>query len=138
MNVSSAARVNLAAIRHNVGILREHAAGAEVMAVVKADGYGHGILPVAGAAVAGGASWLGVAFGDEALTLRRGGVRVPVLCWLYAPGAPFHEAIAADVDLSAGSVGQAEEVAGAALRAGRTARLHLKADTGMSRGGAGA
>jgi len=136
MSVTTAARVDLAAIRHNVSRLREQAQGAGLMAVVKADGYGHGIIPAARAAIAGGASWLGVATLDEAMTLRRAGVATRLMCWLYAPGEPFEEAVAAGVDLSAASVGQVEEIARAAGRADRTVRLHLKADTGLSRGGA--
>src|SRR5262245_57582671 len=109
MTVTTAARVDLATIRHNVALLREHAQGTELMAVVKADGYGHGIVPAARAAVAGGASWLGVALLDEALTLRKAGLDVPILCWLYAPGERYDDAIAAGVDLSATSVGQVAE-----------------------------
>ncbi|MCO6004622.1 alanine racemase [Actinoallomurus purpureus] len=136
MSVPATAHVDLAAISHNVGVLREKAAGAEVMVIVKADGYGHGIIPVAHAALAGGASRLGVASLAEAMLLRRAAIDAPMLCWLYGPGEPFHEAVAADVDLSAGSVRLVEEIADAAVRAGRTARLHLKADTGLSRNGA--
>jgi len=136
MSVTTAAQVDLAAIRHNVELLGGRAAGAGLMAVVKADGYGHGIIPAARAAVAGGASWLGVATLDEAMTVRRAGLDVPLMCWLYAPGEWFDDAIAAGVDLSATSVDQVAEIAQAAGRAGRPARLHLKADTGLSRSGA--
>src|SRR4051812_20745944 len=136
MNVPATAHVDLAAIRHNVALLREQAAGADLMVVVKADGYGHGMIQAAHAAISGGATWLGVATLAEAMSLRHSFIEVPVLCWLYAPGEPFHEAIVADVDLSAGSVTLVEEIARAAVRAGRTARLHLKADTGLSRNGA--
>ncbi|GAB3961601.1 alanine racemase [Actinoallomurus acanthiterrae] len=136
VNVPATACVDLAAIRHNVGVLREKAAGAEVMVCVKADGYGHGIVPVTRAALAGGATWLGVASLAEAMTLRRAGVDAPLLCWLYGPGEPFEEPIGAGVDLTASSVAQVAEIAQAAVRAGRTARLHLKADTGLSRNGA--
>src|SRR3954469_7209389 len=136
MSVTTAAHVDLAAIRHNVELLGESAGDAGLMAVVKADGYGHGIIPAARAAVAGGASWLGVATLDEAMTVRRAGLDVPLLCWLYAPGERFGEAVAAGVDLSATSVGQVGEITEAARPAGRPARLHLKADTGLSRSGA--
>ncbi|GLY91181.1 alanine racemase [Actinoallomurus iriomotensis] len=136
MSVTTAARVDLVAIRRNVELLRESAPGAELMAVVKADGYGHGIIPAARAAVAGGASWLGVATLDEALTLRRAGLDVRVMCWLYAPGERFDDAVAEDVDLSATSVGQVEEITRAAARVGRQVRLHLKTDTGLARSGA--
>lgn len=136
MSVTTEARVDLAAIRHNVELLRERASEAALMAVVKADGYGHGMVPAARAAVAGGASWLGVALLDEALTLRRAGLDVPILCWLYAPGERYDDAVAAGVDLTATSPGQVAGIAGAARRTGRTVRLHLKADTGLSRNGA--
>src|SRR3954453_3663768 len=93
-------RIDLDAIRDNVATLRAGTT-AEVMAVVKADGYGHGMLPAARGALAGGGTWLGVAPLDEALTLRRAGLTVPVLAWLLAPGLPLHEGVAVDVDLSA-------------------------------------
>jgi alanine racemase len=130
------ALIDLGAIRDNVGALVRHVGGAQVMAVVKADGYGHGMIPAATAAVDGGAAWLGVVHVADALALRRAGLTAPVLCLLAAPGAPHEEAIRHDVDLSAGSAGLVREIAAAAGRAGRPARLHIKADTGMSRGGA--
>jgi alanine racemase len=136
MSVTTAASIDLAAIRRNVELLRQRTPGAALMAVVKADGYGHGIIPAARAAVAGGASWLGVATLDEALTLRRAGIDAPAMCWLYAPGERFDDAIAAGVDLSATSVGQVEEITRAAARVDRPVRLHLKADTGLGRSGA--
>jgi alanine racemase len=128
-------RVDLDAIRDNVAALRV-STRAEVMAVVKADGYGHGMLPSARAALAGGATWLGVGTLGEALDLRRNGITAPVLAWLLAPGLPLHEAVAADVDLNAASLGLLDELVTAARRAGRPARAHLKLDTGLSRGGA--
>jgi alanine racemase len=134
--MTAEARVDLAAISHNVELLRDHAGGTGLMAIVKADGYGHGIVPAARAAVAGGASWLGVATLDEAVTLRRAGLSTPALCWLYTPGERFDDAIAAGVDLSVTSAGQVAEITEAAARVGRRARLHLKADTGLSRSGA--
>jgi alanine racemase len=78
-------RVDLSAVRHNVALLKA-GTSAEVMAVVKADGYGHGMVPCARAALAGGATWLGVATLDEALALRAAGVTAPVLAWLLTPG----------------------------------------------------
>jgi alanine racemase len=136
MSVTTAARIDLEAISGNVELLRGRASGAALMAIVKADGYGHGIVPAARAAVAGGASWLGVATLDEAMTLRGAGFDVPVMCWLYAPGERFDEAVAAGVDLSATSVAQVAEIAAAAARVDRPVRLHLKADTGLARSGA--
>jgi alanine racemase len=128
-------RVDLDAIRDNVAMLRASTT-AEVMAVVKADGYGHGMLPSARAALAGGATWLGVATLDEALELRRNGVVAPVLAWLHAPGLPLHEGVAAEVDLNAGSQAQLDELVIASRSAQRPARAHLKLDTGLARGGA--
>jgi alanine racemase len=127
-------RIDLDAIRDNVALLRA-ATTAEVMAVVKADGYGHGMLPVARAALAGGATWLGVCTLDEALELRRGGITAPVLAWLVAPGMPLHEGVAADIDLNAASLAQLGELVTAARRVDRPGRVHLKIDTGLARNG---
>jgi alanine racemase len=128
------ALVDLGAITANVAALCEAVRGSEVLAVVKADGYGHGMIPAARAALAGGARWLGVADIAEALALRQAGITARVLC-LMAFGDPG-EAIAQGIDLPAGSVAFVEKVAAAAERAGRPARVHLEADTGLSRGGA--
>ena len=128
-------RVDLDAIRDNVRRLRA-GTSAELMAVVKADGYGHGMVPSARAALAGGASWLGVATLDEALGLRAAGITAPVLAWLLTPGLPLHEGVAAGVDLSAASQSQLAEMVTAGDRAGRATRVHLKIDTGLTRGGA--
>lgn len=128
--------IDLAAIRGNVASLAGFARTAEVMAVVKADAYGHGLVPSARAAVEGGASWLGTAQVSEALALRAAGLVGPrVLAWLYAPGAPLREAVEADVDLSVGAPWAADEVVAAARAAGRTARVHVKVDTGLGRNG---
>jgi alanine racemase len=128
-------RIDLDAIRDNVALLCARSS-AEVMAVVKADGYGHGMVPSARAALAGGATWLGVATLDEGLTLRRAGIDVPVLAWLHSPGLSLHEGVTAGVDLSAGSIELLDELVTAARQAERTARVHLKLDTGLARGGA--
>ena len=128
--------VDLDAIRRNTEVLREHAGSAAVMAVVKADGYGHGLLPSARAAVAGGASWLGVAQLVEAIALRDNGFQLPILSWLHVPGTDFASAIAADIDLSVSALWSLAEVADAARALGRTARVQLKVDTGLGRNGA--
>jgi alanine racemase len=133
---TSVARVDLDALMHNVGVLAERAAGAELMTVVKADAYGHGLLPCARAALAAGAGWLGVAFLDEAAALRAGGVDAPVLAWLFGPGDDLAPAVATDVDLGVYSVSELARVVDAAQAAGRVAKVHLKADSGLSRGGA--
>ncbi|MQA05787.1 MAG: alanine racemase [Streptosporangiales bacterium] len=133
--MAAEARVDLDVLRSNVATLRARVQR-PLMAVVKADGYGHGMVPAAKAALAGGADWLAVAHLGEALQLRAAGVTAPLLAWLTVPGERFADAIAADVDLSAGAVWAVDEVARGAAAAGRTARLQLKADTGLSRGGA--
>jgi alanine racemase len=130
------ALVDLGAISGNVAALREHVRGSQVMAVVKADAYGHGIVPSAEAALAGGADWLGVVHVAEALRLRQAGITARVLCLMAIGEEPHAEAIQADVDLAAGTVGLVGKIAEASRRAGRVARVHLKADTGLSRGGA--
>lgn len=113
--------------------LADYAPTAQVMAVVKADAYGHGLVPSAQAAIAGGARWLGVAQVPEAIALR---AAVPasaarVLTWLYAPGAPLAAALEADVDLSVHAGWALAEVVAAARETGRVARVHLKVDTGL-------
>lgn len=128
--------IDLAAVRHNVEVLRAAAPGAALMVVVKADGYGHGAVPVAGAALAAGATWLGVCTIEEALDLRRAGITAPVLSWLHLPDDDFASAIAADVDLSVSSRAHLAAVLAAVRTAGRPVRLHLKVDTGLSRNGA--
>lgn len=105
------------------------------MAVVKADGYGHGAVPVARAALAAGATWLGTATLGEALRLRGAGIAAPVLTWLNGPGADWISAITRGVDLSAGDPALLAEIARAAVRCGVPARVHLKVDTGLGRGG---
>ena len=136
MEVPARASISPAAIRDNVTLLRERAGGAAVMAMVKADGYGHGAAPTARAALAGGATWLGVAILPEALALRAAGFDVPILVALGTPGEPYDRGVARDIDLAAGTVRLVTEIAAAAARVGRPARVHLKTDTGMSRGGA--
>jgi len=135
-------RVDLAAIRHNVATLRAltgaatTGSAAEVMTVVKADGYGHGMVPVARAALQAGATWLGACTLDESLALRAAGIEAPVLAWLFAPGQPLRLGVEQSVDLSAGAEWLLTEIMEAARAAGRPARVHLKVDTGLSRGGA--
>ncbi|HXR44189.1 MAG TPA: alanine racemase [Pseudolysinimonas sp.] len=119
--------IDLDAVRGNLAVLRRTVAPAAVMAVVKADAYGHGVVPVARAAVEGGAAWLGVADIDEALALRAGGIDAPVLAWLHGPDADFAAAIGAGVELGISSLDQLERAAGGVV--------HIKVDTGLSRNG---
>jgi alanine racemase len=129
-------RVDLTAVRDNVAELRRRAVNAEVLAVVKADGYGHGLVASARAALAGGATWLGTAVVAEAIQLRAAGVRGRILAWLAAPGERWGEAIEAGVDVSAAAPWAVDEIAAAARETGRPARLHLKVDSGLGRSGA--
>ena len=126
------AEVDLGAVAHNVGLLVERAAPAAVCAVVKADGYGHGAVPVARAALEGGATWLAVALVEEAAVLRADGIDAPIL--LLSEARPDEMADVAALDLRA-TVYTATGVAAAAAT-GAPLRLHLKVDTGMHRVGA--
>ncbi|MFC9060623.1 alanine racemase [Streptomyces sp. NPDC057074] len=130
--------IDLAALRANVRALRERAPGAALMAVVKADGYGHGAAPCARAAVEAGATWLGTATPQEALALRaEAGLPddVRIMCWLWTPGGPWREAVEAGLDVSVSALWALAEVTAAARLAGRPALVQLKADTGLGRGG---
>ena len=130
--------VDLDAIANNIRVLCEHAGPAEVMAVVKADGYGHGATRVSQASLAAGATELGVATIDEALALRADGITAPILAWLHNPGADFAPALAADVQIAVSSVRQLSELVDAVRRTGVTATLTVKIDTGLNRNGVSA
>ncbi|MGE2715655.1 alanine racemase [Mycolicibacterium litorale] len=127
--------IDLDAITHNVGVLRERAGAAQVMPVLKADGYGHGATEVARTVLAAGVTELGVATVGEALALRGDGIGAPILAWLHAPGTDFAPALTADVQVAVSSVRQLDEVLDAVSRTGRTATLTVKVDTGLSRNG---
>ncbi|WEH41474.1 alanine racemase [Streptomyces sp. AM 2-1-1] len=129
------AEIDLAALRANVRALLARAGGAQLMAVVKSDAYGHGAVPCARAALEAGATWLGTATPQEALALRAAGLGGRVMCWLWTPGGPWREAIEADIDVSVSGLWALREAVAAAGEAGRTARVHLKADTGLGRNG---
>ncbi len=129
------ATIDLGAIRSNVEVLHAAASGAELLAVVKADAYGHGLVACAGAARAGGATWLGTALLEEALALRAAGDAGRILSWLLDPRDPFGEAVSAGIDLSASAVWAVDAAVAAAKGAGTPARLHLKIDTGLGRNG---
>lgn len=106
------------------------------MCAVKANAYGHGLIPVAQAAIEGGASWLGTAQLSEALRIRQAGITVPVLAWLFTPHTSLLQAcIEAEIDISAPDVWAVEMIHQAAKLAGKHARVHIEVDTGMSRGG---
>ncbi|MET7827904.1 alanine racemase [Streptomyces sp. NPDC005386] len=129
------AEIDLAALRANVRALRAHAPTAALMAVVKSDAYGHGAVPCARAAREAGATWLGTATPEEALALRAAGIPGRIMCWLWAPGGPWAEAIEADLDVSVSGMWALREVTAAAEAVGAPARVQLKADTGLGRGG---
>ena len=124
------ARIDLDRIATNINLLK----GAEnfpLMAVVKADAYGHGLVEVGLVAEKSGADWLGVALLEEAITLRTHGVRAPILAWLVPPGSDFRKAVSHDIDIAVSSIKAFTEIA---TLPGKP-RIHIEVDTGMSRGG---
>jgi alanine racemase len=126
------ARIDLARITANIKHLKE-LSGTPVMAVVKADAYGHGLVPVAKTALEAGASSLGVALLEEAITLREAGITAPILAWLVPPGSDFKLAVDNQIELAASSIKALEEIG--AVKSEFRPKVHLEVDTGMSRGG---
>ena len=124
--------INLSAIKSNVATLKAKA-GVDLMAVVKADAYGHGLVPVAKAALDGGATWLGVALLEEAIALRAAGITAPILAWLVPTRSDFQSAVDKDIDLAVSSVKALDEIR--LLKGSKRPRIHLEVDTGMTRGG---
>nr|WP_317616697.1 alanine racemase [Arthrobacter sp. NamB2] len=129
-----AAEINLDALRHNIRHLRDVAHPARVMAVVKANAYGHGAIPVARAALEAGAAWLGVAHVSEGVELRRAGVEAPILAWLHTAATDFTAGVEHGLDLGI-SGWELERVVAAARELERPAIVHLKIDTGLGRNG---
>lgn len=127
--------IDLGAVAENLRIFRART-DAALMAVVKADGYGHGAVQVARTALAHGATWLGASFIGEALPLRAAGIRAPILTFLQLPDEDVTDALRADLDLTVSTQAQLDEIAACAKRLGRTAEIHLKVDTGLHRNGA--
>jgi alanine racemase len=130
MSNRAEANIDLTAIAANVKKLKT-TSSSELMAVVKADAYGHGLVPVAKAALNAGASWLGVALVEEAHSLRAAGVTAPILAWLVSPGSNYAAAIDANIDLAVPSLDIFKEI----VATGKRARIHIEVDTGMTRGG---
>jgi alanine racemase len=122
-------------LRTLVGVMRQTNPAGGLMAVVKADGYGHGAVPVTRAALAAGVTRLGVATPGEAVALRAAGIAVPVLAWLWPPGEAVGAALAQDVELGVASLAHLDAVLDQA--AGRVPGIHVKLDTGLGRGGVG-
>lgn len=124
--------ISASAITANVERLRGLAPARDTMVVVKANGYGHGAALAARAALAGGATWIGVADLDEALSLRAAGIDAPILAWLHAADADFAAAVRANVAIGISTLTQLLRVAAVG-----GASVHLKVDTGLGRNGIG-
>ena len=124
------ARIDLSRLSENIELLKNKS-NTKLLAVVKADAYGHGLVEVAKAAVTGGADWLGVALLEEAITLRKNGVKSPVLAWLVPPGSDFQSAVDLDIDIAIADMNAFNQVSQLANKP----RIHIEVDTGMSRGG---
>jgi alanine racemase len=124
--------IDLDRITENVKHLKA-LAGVDLMAVVKADAYGHGLIPVARAALAGGAKSLGVALLEEAIALRDAGITTPILAWLVPPGSDYKAAVDHNIELAASSIIALEQIG--AVKSHNRPRVHLEVDTGMTRGG---
>ena len=130
------AEVDLQAIKNNLTLIKSKTS-AQVLAVVKADGYGHGLIPVSEAAIEAGADWLGTALLEEAIELRKNGIKVPIIAWLTPCGEDFKEALNLDIDLSISSLEVLTEIVTAGEQLKKLPRVHIEIDTGMSRGGIG-
>ena len=126
--------VNLNAISNNIKLVKSKTQ-AQILAVVKADAYGHGLIPVAKCAVDAGATWLGVALLEEAISLREAGIKVPIISWLTPPSSDFKQAIELDIDLAIPSLKHLELIVAAGKAVGKKPRVHIEVDTGMTRGG---
>lgn len=126
--------VNLSAISQNFKSIKSRTT-ADVLVVVKADAYGHGLIPVSKALEEAGADWFGTALLEEAINIRKAGILKPIISWLTPLGEDFKSAIDLDIDLGIPSIDLLNEVIKAASLTGKTARIHLEIDTGMSRGG---
>ena len=130
----ASAEINLSAITQNFKLIKSRTT-ADVLAVVKADAYGHGLIPVSKALEEAGADWFGTALLEEAINLRKAGILKPIISWLTPLGEDFKSAIELDIDLGIHSIDLLNEVIKAASLTGKAARIHLEIDTGMSRGG---
>ncbi len=134
MSYRAYAEIDLGAIASNVAAIKA-STSANILAVVKADAYGHGLIPVAQTALASGASWLGVALLEEAIAIRKAGINDRTIAWLTPPGDDFVSALKHDVDLSVSSLKLLHEILSAGKSTGMKPRIHIEVDTGMRRGG---
>lgn len=130
------AEIDLSAIEQNVRTLKE-TVGEKVglLAMVKANAYGHGAVPVARAALRAGAAWLGVIRADEAIQLRQAGILAPILLLGYVDSSEIHKVVSNDLIVTLNSKRTAEALSDIASRHGRTCLVHVKVDTGMARFG---
>ena len=124
------ARIDLAHLTSNIALLKS-ISGTPLLAVVKADAYGHGLVEIGLAAERAGADWLGVALLEEAIQLRKHGVQIPILAWLVSPDADFKSAVDHDIDVAVASIAAFSEISALSKKP----RIHIEVDTGMTRGG---
>ncbi|HCP72025.1 MAG TPA: alanine racemase, partial [Actinobacteria bacterium] len=128
------AEINLDAIKNNLRLIKSKT-NSQILAVVKANAYGHGLVPVSTAALEGGADWLGTALLEEAIELRKNGINSPIIAWLTPLGEDFRSALELNIDLSISSLEVLDEIVLASKLVNKVPRLHIEIDTGMSRGG---
>lgn len=129
------ADIDLSRLSQNVETLKKKVNGPALMAVVKANAYGHGLIPSAKAAKNGGADWLATALLEEAIELRNAGIKGPILSWLNTIDDRFVECVEKDIDLGVNSIGSLFAIIDAAKNANKIARVHVKIDTGLGRNG---
>ena len=136
-NNNAVVEIDLAKIHSNVLLFVEqmNKTNTQLLAVVKANAYGHGLVPVAKTAVAAGAKWLGVALLEEAIALREAGINAPIIAWLTPIGSDFQKAISLDIDLAVASLAVLKEIELAGTALNKKPRVHIEIDTGMIRGG---
>ena len=134
--IRARAEINLAAIAENLKFIKSKTS-AQVLAVVKADAYGHGLIDVAKAAEKSGADWFGTALLEEGIALRNNGIRKPIISWLTPIGEDFKTAINLDIDLSLSSIELLNEIILVGKSINKVPRVHIEIDTGMNRGGFG-
>ncbi|MEN9753069.1 MAG: hypothetical protein RL670_760, partial [Actinomycetota bacterium] len=127
--------IDLNAVAHNLRTIRERVGETKVMAVVKADAYGHGMIEVARRLEHERVDYFGVADLDEAVQLRQAGIKTPILAWLHAPNEDFKRAAEHDIELGINSEEQLNRALTTAAIQGKQLALHLKVDTGLSRNG---